>query len=102
MSNLLFFRRSLATRHAAVETMRQARAMPPGPERRATHQFARALSDLAKTEAWLDGQMPRQRASVCKRDHPGRAVGPEAEREHIAGARRASAGREPRSLFGET
>ena len=32
MSNLLFFRRSLATRHAAVETMRRARAMPPGPD----------------------------------------------------------------------
>jgi hypothetical protein len=75
VSNLLFFRRSLATRHAAVETMRRARAMPPGPERRATYRFARALSELAKTEAWLEGQMPRQRASACEFGHPGRAVG---------------------------
>ena len=75
MSNLLFFRRSLATRHAAVETMRQARAMPRGPERRATQRFARALSDLAKTEAWLEGQMPGQRAFACERDQPGRAFG---------------------------
>lgn len=75
MSNLLFVRRSLATRHAAVETMRLARAMPPGPERRATQRFARALSDLAKTEAWLEGQMPGQRAFACERDQPGSAAG---------------------------
>lgn len=75
MSNLLFFHRSLATRHAAVETMRRARAMPPGPERRATRQFARALGDLARTEAWLEGQTPRPRASAYERDLPGRAVG---------------------------
>lgn len=63
MSNLLFFRRSLAYRNAAVETMRKARAMPPGPQRRATRQFARALSDLAKTEAWLEGQSPPHSAA---------------------------------------
>ena len=74
MSNLLFFRRSLATRHAALETMRQARALPPGPERRAARRFARALSELAKTEAWLEGQTPGQRASAYEPAHPGRSV----------------------------
>jgi hypothetical protein len=56
MSNLLFLRRPYAYRNAAVETLRKARAMPPGPERRAARQLARALTDLAKTEAWLEGQ----------------------------------------------
>ena len=59
MSNLLFFRRSLAYRSAAAEMMRNARAMPLGSERRAARQLARALKDLAKTEAWLEGQTPR-------------------------------------------
>jgi hypothetical protein len=59
VSNLLFFRRSLAYRSAAVEMMRNARAMPLGSERRAARQLARALKDLAKTEAWLEGQTPR-------------------------------------------
>ncbi len=74
MSNLLFFRRSLAYRYAAVEMIRKARAIPPGAERRAAHQFARALSDLAKTEAWLEGQTPRRRPAACDREHPRRAV----------------------------
>jgi hypothetical protein len=56
VSNLLFFRRSLAYRNAAAEMMRKARAMPLGSERRAARQVARALKDLAKTEAWLEGQ----------------------------------------------
>jgi hypothetical protein len=56
MSNLLFLRRSYAYRHAAVETFRKLRAMPLGPERRAARQLGRALTDLAKTEAWLEGQ----------------------------------------------
>lgn len=68
MSNLLFFRRSLAYRNAALETMRTARAMPPGPDRRATRQFARALSDLAKTEAWLEGQPPRRHCAAHVRE----------------------------------
>jgi hypothetical protein len=59
VSNLLFFRRSLAYRNAAAEMMRKARAMPFGPQRRAARQLARALKDLAKTEAWLEGQTPR-------------------------------------------
>jgi hypothetical protein len=58
VSNLLFLRRSLAYRSAAVEMMRKARGRPFGPERRSTLQLARALKDLAKTEAWLEAQTP--------------------------------------------
>jgi hypothetical protein len=64
VSNLLFFRRSFAYRNAAAEMMRKAREMPLGPERRAARQLARALKDLAKTEAWLEGQTPRLRATT--------------------------------------
>ena len=44
-----------------AEMMRKARAMPLGPERRAAGQLARAFKDLAKAEAWLEGQTPRLR-----------------------------------------
>ena len=70
MSNLLFFRRSLAYRNAAAEMMRKARAMPFGPQRRAARQLARALKDLAKTEAWLEGQTPRPRPVGLSRERP--------------------------------
>jgi hypothetical protein len=72
MSNLLFIRRSLALRHAAVMAMREARAMPVGPERRAARRRARGLKELARTEAWLEGQSPladqgsRQRQSAAR------------------------------------
>jgi len=69
VSNLLFFRRSLAYRSAAAEMMRKARATPPGSERRAARQLARALKDLAKTEAWLEGQTPRPRPMAHNRQH---------------------------------
>jgi len=65
VSNLLFFRRSCAYRAAAVELMRKARAMPLGPGRRAAHELARAFSDLAKTEAWLEGRTPRLGSVAC-------------------------------------
>jgi hypothetical protein len=58
MSNLLFIRHSLALRHAAVMAMREARAMPVGPERSAARRRARGLKELARTEAWLEGQSP--------------------------------------------
>jgi hypothetical protein len=74
VSNLLYFRRSLAYRNAAVEMMRKARAMPPGSERRAARRLARALGDLAKTEAWLEGQTPRRRPAGYEREHPRSAV----------------------------
>jgi len=68
VSNVLFFRRSYAYRSAANETM------PRGPERRAARQLARALKDLAKTEAWLEGQTPRRRAVAYDRESPRSAV----------------------------
>jgi hypothetical protein len=74
VSNLLFFRRSLAYRSAAVEMMRKARATPPGAERHAARQLARALKDLAKTEAWLEGQPPRLRPIAHNREHARSAV----------------------------
>ena len=75
MSNLLFFRRSCAYRNAAVEMMRKARAMPLGPERRTARQLARALRDLARTEAWLEGQMPRRRPVPYGRERSRSAAG---------------------------
>jgi len=74
VTNLLFFRRSLAYRHAAVETMRKARAMPSGAERGATRQLARALRDLARTEAWLEGQTARPDAAAYGRERTARAA----------------------------
>jgi hypothetical protein len=49
--------------------------MPPGPERHATRRFARALGELAKTEAWLEGQAPRRRAAPHGSAQAGRVVG---------------------------
>ncbi|HEX9471977.1 MAG TPA: hypothetical protein VF957_20840 [Bradyrhizobium sp.] len=74
MSNLLFFRRSYAYRSAAAELMRKARAMPLGSERRAARQLARALKDLAKTEAWLEGQTPRLRRAAYGQGHARSAL----------------------------
>jgi hypothetical protein len=58
MSNLLFIRRSFALRHAAAMAVREARAMPVGPERSAARRRARGWKELARTEAWLEGQSP--------------------------------------------
>jgi hypothetical protein len=74
VSNLLFFRRSDAYRNAAAEMMCKARAMPLGPERRAARQLARALRDLAKTEAWLEGQTPRLRPVAYSQERPRSAT----------------------------
>jgi hypothetical protein len=59
MSNLLFFRRSCAYRHAARLELRKARALPRGPARNQVLLLAKALRDLARDEAWLEGQTPR-------------------------------------------
>jgi hypothetical protein len=67
VGNLLFFRRSCAYRSAAAEMMRKARAMPVGSERRAARQLARALKDLANTEAWLEGQTPHLHSATYNR-----------------------------------
>jgi hypothetical protein len=74
VSNLLFFRRSCAYRCAAADMMRKARAMPPGPERRAARQLARALKDMANTEAWLEGQTPHLRSATYSRQRRRSAV----------------------------
>jgi len=74
VSNLLFFRRSLAYRNAAIEMMRKARTMPLGSERRAARQLARALRDLAKTEAWLEGHTPRPGPMGYNRERPRSVV----------------------------
>lgn len=73
VNNVVYFRPSYAYRNAAVEAMRKARAIPPGPERRAARQLARALKDLAKAEAWLEGQTPRQRAAFNRKPWRGAA-----------------------------
>jgi hypothetical protein len=74
VSNLLFFRRSFGYRSAAVEMLRKARAMPVGSERRAARQLARALKELANTEAWLEGPTSRLRPVRCSREHRRSAV----------------------------
>jgi len=55
MSNLLFLRRSYEYRYAAARAFRKARALPVGPERDMARVLARGLRDLARTEAWLEG-----------------------------------------------
>jgi hypothetical protein len=59
MSNLLFLRRSYEYRHAAVAAFRKARAMPVGSDRSRARVLARGLRDLARAEAWLEGQGPQ-------------------------------------------
>jgi hypothetical protein len=56
MSNLLFFSRSSAYRHAARTELYRARMLPPGFERNQARKRAKALRDLARNEAWLEGQ----------------------------------------------
>jgi hypothetical protein len=56
MSNLLFFSRSCAYRHAARAELRKARLLPRGPQRDPVRKRARALRDLARNEAWLEGR----------------------------------------------
>ena len=55
MSNLLFLRRSYEYRYAAARAFRRARALPVGSERDLARVLARGLRDLARTEAWLEG-----------------------------------------------
>lgn len=59
MSNLLFFRRSYAYRHAARTELNNARMLPRGSQRQQALKRARALWDLARNEAWLEGQVLR-------------------------------------------
>ena len=57
MSNLLFFNRSSAYRHAARTELHRARMLLPGFERNQARKRAEALRDLARNEAWLEGQI---------------------------------------------
>jgi hypothetical protein len=56
MSNLLFFSRSCAYGHAARTELHNARLLPRGSERNQARKRARALRDLARNEAWLEGR----------------------------------------------
>lgn len=56
MGKVVFLYRSLAYRNAAADMLRKARTLPPGTERSAARRYARALRDLAQTEAWLEGR----------------------------------------------
>jgi hypothetical protein len=59
MGNLLFFRLSCAYRHAARLELQAARALPCGAARNAARGRAMALKELAREQAWLEGQAPR-------------------------------------------
>jgi hypothetical protein len=56
MGKLVFLQPSYAYRHAAVAAFRKARALPIGAERNEHRVLARSLTELARTEAWLEGQ----------------------------------------------
>jgi hypothetical protein len=69
MGNLVFLRRSYEYRYAALIALRNARAMPPGAERAKARVLARGLIELARTEAWLEGQ--RSRRYECRLESLG-------------------------------
>ena len=60
MGKVVFLYRSLAYRNAAADILRKARKLPLGAERSAARRYARALHDLARTEAWLEGRVARE------------------------------------------
>ncbi|MDF0518521.1 hypothetical protein P0R31_14890 [Bradyrhizobium yuanmingense] len=60
MGKVVFLYRSLAYRNAAADILRKARKLPLGAERSAARRYARALRDLARTEAWLEGRVARE------------------------------------------
>jgi hypothetical protein len=83
MNNLLFLRRCFAFRHAARVELQKARMLPPGPERNQVRKLARALRDLARNEAWLEGQTLRTHRNEARfairtalPGHADRAHGP--------------------------
>jgi hypothetical protein len=57
MGQVVFLYRSLAYRNAAADMLRKARKLPRGAERSAARRYAKALRDLARTEAWLEGRV---------------------------------------------
>ncbi len=84
MSNLLFFSRSCAYRHAARMELLGARMLLPGSERNQMRKRARALRDLARNEAWLEGRTlrsrPRPAATMSNSERIDNARGLELER----------------------
>jgi hypothetical protein len=40
--------------------LRKARKLPRGAERSAARRYAKALRDLARTEAWLEGRVAHE------------------------------------------
>lgn len=64
MGKVVFLYRSLAYRNAAADILRKARKLPRGAERSAAHRYAKALRDLARTEAWLEGRVAREPRTV--------------------------------------
>jgi hypothetical protein len=56
---LLYLRKSIELRLKAAEALRQARALPPGPERNELRQIALAYRALSESEAWLSGEIVR-------------------------------------------
>jgi hypothetical protein len=73
MGKVVFLYRSLAYRHAAAEMLRKARTLPRGSERRAACRYARALRDLAQTEAWLEGRRADSPVAVQEATRAGRS-----------------------------
>ncbi|EJN06060.1 hypothetical protein PMI42_08279 [Bradyrhizobium sp. YR681] len=64
MGKVVFLYRSLAYRNAAADMLRKARKLPRGAERSAARRYAKALGDLARTEAWLEGRIAREPRSA--------------------------------------
>lgn len=67
MGKVVFLYRSLAYRNAAADILRKARKLPRGAERSAACRYARALRDLAQTEAWLEGRITEEPRSMPPR-----------------------------------
>jgi hypothetical protein len=59
---LLYIRKSIELRLRAVEVLRKARALPPGPERNELRQIALAYKALSESEAWLSGERKRPKS----------------------------------------
>ncbi|MCG2667195.1 hypothetical protein ACFPFP_09585 [Bradyrhizobium sp. GCM10023182] len=66
MGKVVFLYRSLAYRNAAADILRKARKLPRGADRSAARRYARALRDLAQTEAWLEGRVADELRAVSR------------------------------------
>ncbi|QAU48461.1 hypothetical protein [Bradyrhizobium guangzhouense] len=66
MGKVVFLYRSLAYRNAAADILLKARKLPRGADRSAARRYARALRDLAQTEAWLEGRIADESRSMSR------------------------------------